>query len=959
MSTVSAQDSLLDQSREFHGRHIGVAPDELPEMLAELGVDRLSQLINQIVPPEIRQPTTVRRPGHSEAATIARLRQMAAKNRVFKSYIGMGYYGSHTPAVIQRDVLQNPAWYTAYTPYQPEISQGRLEALLNYQTMVSDLTGLEVANASMLDEATAAAEAMAMCRRISKNTSPNFFVSHEVHPQTLAVLQTRAKPLGVTLVVGDHRHELEGLECFGALFQYPGTSGEIHDFSSAIAYVQQQRGLAVMAADLLSLTLLKSPGETGADIAVGSTQRFGVPLFFGGPHAGYLATSTVHQRAIPGRLIGVSIDSHDRPAYRMTLQTREQHIRRAKATSNICTAQALLAMTAGFYAIYHGPEGLTQIAQRIFYLTSVLQKGLNQLGYRVDNQRWFDTLTVETPAGADSIHAAATEREMNFRRIDSQRIGISLDETTTAADLENILACFAIEQPSPSFADLEPVVISQLDPALARNSEFLTHPVFHQYRTETEMMRYLRQLADKDLALDRTMIPLGSCTMKLNSATEMMATAWDEFANIHPFVPDDQSTGYAELIADLQSMLCEASGYDAVSLQPNAGSQGEFAGLLAIQAYHHSRGEGHRNVCLIPDSAHGTNPASATMAGMNVVVVNCDEEGNVDIADLQRKAELHHDNLAAMMITYPSTHGVFEEHVTDLCEIIHDHGGQVYIDGANLNAQVGLCQPGKYGGDVSHLNLHKTFCIPHGGGGPGVGPVAVREHLARFLPSNPIESTTADGVGPVAATAWGSAGILPISWAYIYMMGDEGLQRASEYAILNANYVASRLAPHFPILYTGSHNRVAHECILDVRPMAVTVDDIAKRLVDYGFHAPTMSFPVAGTLMIEPTESESKAELDRFCEAMIQIRAEIREIEEGRWLADDNPLTNAPHTIADLAADQWNHPYSRETAAFPVPTLRNGKYWAPVSRINQAFGDRNVMCTCPSPREFELQSIES
>lgn len=951
--------SQLENNDDFIGRHIGIDEPSRAAMLRQLGVGDIESLIGQVVPANIRVPHRADAPPHTEAATLERLKQVASKNNVFKPFIGAGYYGCHTPPVIQRNVLENPAWYTAYTPYQPEISQGRLEALLTFQTMVSDLTGLEIANASLLDEATAAAEAMALCLRLSKKKGNTFFVSADSHPQTIAVLKTRAKPIGVEIVVGDHATDLKSLDCFGALFQYPGTSGEVANFDSAIEMVHAMKGLVVFAADLLSLTLLRSPGHMGADIAIGSTQRFGIPLFFGGPHAAYMATREAHKRAMPGRLIGVSIDAHGDTAYRMALQTREQHIRRDRATSNICTAQALLAIAAGLYATYHGPEGLKRIAMRVHRLTSILAAGLNQLGFEIVNKNWFDTLTVATNNGAGPIHEAATAAEINFRQIDDKHIGISLDETTTRADIAQILRCFAGEQTAPLFEDLDSTVIAEVPAEYSRQTEYLLHPVFHRYQTETEMLRYLRKLADKDLALDRTMIPLGSCTMKLNATTEMIPITWPEFAGMHPYAPSDQTQGYAELIAELEAMLCVATGYDAISLQPNAGSQGEFAGLLAIQAYHTSRGEQHRNICLIPNSAHGTNPASAKMAGMKIVVVKCDDDGNVDLEDLRAKAEEHSDNLACMMITYPSTHGVFEEQVSELCDIVHQHGGQVYIDGANLNAQVGLCEPGKYGGDVSHLNLHKTFCIPHGGGGPGVGPVAVRSHLAPFLPGCPLSEET-QAVGPVSAANWGSAGILPISWAYIYMMGDAGLRMASETAILSANYIAARLQDHYPVLYTGANDRVAHECIIDVRPLkdsaGITVDDIAKRLMDYGFHGPTMSFPVPGTLMIEPTESESKAELDRFCDALIQIRSEVEAIENGEWDAEDNPLKHAPHTAYAIASDNWNHKYSREIAAYPVPSLKDQKYFTPVGRIDQVYGDRNVVCTCPPVEEYAKAS---
>ncbi len=938
----------LEDHAEFQQRHIGLSDSDTQAMLSELGVDSMDELLDQVLPARIRVAPRNDVPPHTERETLAKLRQMAAKNRVFRSFIGTGYYNCHTPTVIQRNVLESPAWYTAYTPYQPEISQGRLEALLTFQTMVADLCGLEIANASLLDEATAAAEAMTLCHRVTRSKSQVFFVDRDAHPQTIAVVRTRAEPLGIDVVVGDPLVDLPGAECFAALFQYPGTHGDVRDFTATIQELHQSDALAVVAADLLSLTLLKSPGEMGADVAVGTTQRFGVPLFYGGPHAAYMATRSDYKRSMPGRLIGVSVDAHGEPAYRMALQTREQHIRRERATSNICTAQALLAIIAGFYAAWHGPDGLTRIAARVRRLTCLLADGLQRMGYDLVNDTWFDTLTVKTPAAADRIHAAAESQEINFRRLGPDSVGVSLDETTTRADVEAILACFATDVAAPALADLQPV--GDVADGLARTSEFLTHPVFHKYRTETEMLRYLRRLADKDLALDRSMIPLGSCTMKLNATTEMLPVSWPEFADMHPHVPAEQAAGYAELIAGLEDMLCRATGYDVVSLQPNAGSQGEYAGLLAIRAYHNSRGEGHRNICLIPDSAHGTNPASASLAGLKIVVIRCDERGNIDLEDLQAKAEEHAGALACIMVTYPSTHGVFEEQISELCDIVHGFGGQVYIDGANLNAQVGLCEPGKYGGDVSHLNLHKTFCIPHGGGGPGVGPVAARQHLAEFLPGNPL-AAQGHAVGPVAAAPWGSAGILPISWAYIYLMGDEGLRRASEAAVLSANYVAARLDPCFPVLYTGCRGRVAHECIVDVRQLRETagilVDDVAKRLMDYGFHGPTMSFPVPGTLMIEPTESESRQELDRFCDAMIAIRDEIARIEGGEWSQEDNPLKHAPHTAHAVAADGWDHAYSREVAAFPVSGLRQQKYWCPVGRIDQVYGDRHLVCVCP------------
>lgn len=963
MSVVSSsdKDSLVENHIEFKNRHIGPNTNDIENICRQLNVGSLNELMDQVIPQSIRETRLPEFPARSENEALDRLREMASQNQVARSYIGMGYYGCFTPSVILRNVLENPAWYTAYTPYQPEISQGRLEALLNYQTVITDLTGFEFANASLLDEGTAAAEAMSLCRRSSKQQSNRFFVSQDTHPQTIEVLRTRALPLGIEIEVGDHV-TLDG-DYFGALFQYPGTSGEVCDLEPSIRQIQDKGGLAVVASDLLSLTLLKPPAELGADIAVGSAQRLGVPQFFGGPHAAFFATHEKYKRSLPGRIIGVTRDKEGNTAYRMALQTREQHIRRDKATSNICTAQALLAITAGLYAMYHGPQGLTAIANRINHWTTVLANTLANNGFETANAHWFDTLTVNVP-DAGAIHQAATSRGINLRVINANQVGISLDETVSESDVLDLIQCFV-----PGFdADLGcDTPWSSLPTELRRTTEFLTHEVFSRYHSETEMMRYLRRLADKDLALDRTMIPLGSCTMKLNAATEMMPISWPEFANIHPFAPSSQTLGYQELISELESMLCEATGYDSVSLQPNAGSQGEFAGLLAIQAYHASRGESHRNVCLIPQSAHGTNPASAAMAGMEIKVVGCDESGNVDLEDLKEKVAANADRLSALMITYPSTHGVFESQVTEVCKIVHDHGGQVYIDGANLNAQVGLCEPGLYGGDVSHLNLHKTFCIPHGGGGPGVGPVAVKEHLAPFLPrelafnqSEANDSATgvqSNQVGAVSSAPYGSAGILPISWAYIYMMGSEGLKQASQVAILNANYIAARLKDHFPVLYTGLNDRVAHECILDIRPLTkssgVTVDDVAKRLIDYGFHAPTMSFPVEGTLMIEPTESESLIELDRFCDAMIQIRKEMNAVENGTYSPGDNPLCNAPHTAETLTADEWNHCYPRSVAAYPSETVKQNKYWAPVSRVDHAYGDRNVVCSCPTIESYQ------
>ena len=947
----------LAQHDDFIRRHIGPDAADRRAMLATLGVDSMAALIDKVVPAAIRSPEPLALgDARSEAQVLDDLRRIAAKNKVYKSCIGQDYHDTHTPPVILRNLLENPAWYTAYTPYQPEISQGRLEVLLNFQTMVGDLTGLEIANASLLDEATAAAEAMTFCRRLAKNKGKCFFVSSDCHPQTIDVVRTRAAPLGIEVVVGDERKDLDAVDCFGVLLQYPGTSGEVRDPSDVAARAHAKGALVAVAADVLALALLKPPGECGADVAIGTTQRFGVPLGFGGPHAAYFATKDAYKREMPGRLVGVSIDSKGRKAYRLAMQTREQHIRREKASSNICTAQALLAMIAAMYASYHGPRGLETIAMRVHRLTCALAEGLKQLGHEVSTQGFFDTITVATAGRTAAIHDAARQRGINLREIDAARVGIALDETTTPADVEALWAAFApAGKKPPTFGAVEPIAADRVPSALLRTSPFLEHPVFNTYHSETDMLRYLRSLADKDLALDRTMIPLGSCTMKLNATTEMIPVTWKEFGGVHPFAPPDQAEGYRQLTSELEQMLCACTGYDAVSLQPNSGAQGEYAGLLAIRGWHASRGDGHRNVCLIPSSAHGTNPATAQMVGMQVVVVACDADGNVDVADLEAKAAKHAANLAAIMITYPSTHGVFEEQVVEVCRTVHHHGGQVYIDGANMNAQVGLSQPGKYGGDVSHLNLHKTFCIPHGGGGPGVGPIGVRAHLAPFLPGH--RQFAGSKQGAVSAAPWGSASILPITWAYITLMGREGLKQATESAILNANYIARRLAPHYPILYTGKHGMVAHECILDLRPLkdetGISGEDVAKRLIDFGFHAPTMSFPVAGTLMIEPTESEPKAELDRFCDAMIRIRAEIAAVGRGEIDKLDNPLRNAPHTAMDIAAGEWSHPYSREQAAFPVPSLQAAKYWPPVGRVDNVYGDRNLVCACPPMAEYE------
>jgi glycine dehydrogenase len=931
--------SELSGDHDFVGRHIGPTVGEHDHMLRTIGVDSLDELLDTTVPASIRIDGLLPlAPPRTETSVLAELRALAARNRPRTSLIGQGYYGTVCPPVVQRNVLENPAWYTAYTPYQPEISQGRLEALLNFQTMIAEVTGYELANASLLDEATAAAEAMTMARRTSKVPGNSFFVHHDTHPQTIAVLTTRAEPIGIDLVVGGLDH-LDAT-CFGAMFSLPTSSGALHDWADAIERAHAQGTIVVVATDLLACVLATPPGHLGADIAIGSAQRFGVPMGFGGPHAAFLATSEATARALPGRLVGVSTDTEGRPALRLALQTREQHIRREKATSNICTAQVLLANMAGFYATYHGPEGLTRIAERVHRLTDLAAAALLSAGRELEHDTWFDTLCLR--GDAESLVAAARDADLDIRRVDAQHVSFSIDETTTLEVVERLLTslCGA------------PITLAD-DPTLPdgiphrRTDEFLTQSVFHRHHTETEMMRYLRRLADKDLALDRTMIPLGSCTMKLNAAAEMMPVTWPEFAELHPFAPDDETEGSRAMIAQLQAMLVAITGYDAVSLQPNAGSQGEFAGLLAIRAYHRSRGEHDRTVCLIPSSAHGTNAASAVMAGMKVVVVACDDHGNVDLVDLAAKAATAGTSLAAAMVTYPSTHGVFEEAITEICGVVHEHGGQVYVDGANLNALVGMARPGTFGADVSHLNLHKTFCIPHGGGGPGVGPVAVRAHLAPFLPGHPLHQ--GQPVGPVAAAPFGSAGILPISWVYIALMGAEGLRDATAAAILSANYIAARLDAAFPVLYSGSHGHVGHECILDLRDITkrtgVTVDDVAKRLMDYGFHAPTMSFPVTGTLMVEPTESESLRELDRFCDAMLSIKDEIDRVERGEWPVDESPLRRAPHTADDLLGE-WNRPYSRELGAYPLPSLRGSKYFPPVSRIDAAYGDRNLVCSC-------------
>ncbi|MET8259325.1 aminomethyl-transferring glycine dehydrogenase [Micromonospora sp. NPDC005205] len=935
---------------QFATRHIGPGPDDERRMLEVVGHDSIDELMDAAIPEVIRWHGTLDLPAAAtEAETIAELRALAARNTVAVSMIGLGYHGTHTPAVIRRNVLEDPAWYTAYTPYQPEISQGRLEALLNFQTMVTDLTGLATANASMLDEGTAAAEAMTLARRASKSKSGVYVVDADALPQTIAVITSRAEPLGIDVRVLDVQRDELPAEFFGLHLQYPGASGAVRDHAGLVEAAHAVGALVTVAADLLALTLLRAPGEIGADIAAGTTQRFGVPMGFGGPHAGYLAVRSGLERMLPGRLVGVSRDADGNPAYRLALQTREQHIRREKATSNICTAQVLLAVMAGMYAVYHGPDGLRAIATRTHAMAARVAAGLRAGGVDVADVAFFDTVTATVPGRAAEVVAAAAERGVNLRLVDADRVGVSCDETTTDAHLAQVWAAFGV----PAFdADAD----AALPVDLIRGSDFLTHPVFRSHHSETAMLRYLRRLSDFDYALDRGMIPLGSCTMKLNATTEMEPVSWAEFANIHPFAPDAQTAGYREMIGQLESWLAEVTGYDAVSVQPNAGSQGELAGLLAIRSYHASRGETHRDVCLIPSSAHGTNAASAVMAGMRVVVVTCDDDGNVDLVDLDAKIDKHRDALAAIMVTYPSTHGVYETGIASLCAKVHDAGGQVYVDGANLNALVGFAKPGKFGADVSHLNLHKTFCIPHGGGGPGVGPVAVRAHLAPFLPGDPL-GAHADATPAISAAKYGSAGILPIPWAYLRMMGAEGLTRATGVAVLAANYVAARLRGHFPVLYAGNKGLVAHECILDLRPLTkatgVSVDDVAKRLIDYGFHAPTMSFPVAGTLMVEPTESEDLAELDRFCDAMIAIRAEIEQVGSGAWPAGDNPLANAPHTAAMVSGDEWSHAYPRSVGAYPAGVDRAGKYWPPVRRIDGAYGDRNLVCSCPSPEAFE------
>ncbi|MFE6601689.1 aminomethyl-transferring glycine dehydrogenase [Streptomyces albidoflavus] len=952
--------SRLEQGVPFEQRHIGPDAGDRAKMLAQVGYGSLDELTAAAVPDVIKSAEALDLPdGRSEAEVLAELRSLADRNQVVDSMIGLGYYGTFTPPVILRNVMENPAWYTAYTPYQPEISQGRLEALLNFQTTVADLTGLPTSGASLLDEGTAAAEAMALSRRVGKVKQGVFLIDADAFPQTVAVIETRAEPTGVEVVVADLSEgipaEVAERGVFGVLLQYPGASGAVRDLKPVIDAAHELGAVVTVAADLLALTLLTPPGQLGADIAVGTTQRFGVPMGFGGPHAGYMAVREKFARSLPGRLVGVSVDADGDRAYRLALQTREQHIRREKATSNICTAQVLLAVMAGMYAVYHGPEGLRAIAGRTHRFAALLAAGLRQGGVEVTEESFFDTVTARVPGRAAQVASAARERGINLRQVDADHLSVACDETTTRARLAAVWEAFGV---GADIEELDASAPDALPEALLREDAYLTHPVFHQYRSETAMLRYLKRLADRDYALDRGMIPLGSCTMKLNATTEMEPVTWPEFGALHPFAPADQAQGYLTLIRELEERLAEVTGYDKVSLQPNAGSQGELAGLLAVRGYHRANGDLDRTVCLIPSSAHGTNAASAVMAGMKVVVVKTSDDGEIEIEDLRAKIEQYRERLAVLMITYPSTHGVFEEHVADICAAVHDAGGQVYVDGANLNALVGLAKPGRFGGDVSHLNLHKTFCIPHGGGGPGVGPVGVREHLAPFLPNHPLQPAAgpATGVGPVSAAPWGSAGILPISWSYVRLMGGEGLKRATQVAVLGANYIAKRLEPHFPVLYTGPGGLVAHECIIDLRPLTkatgVSVDDVAKRLVDYGFHAPTMSFPVAGTLMIEPTESENLAELDRFCEAMIAIRGEIEQVATGAWPAEDNPLRNAPHTARTLTGD-WDHPYSREEAVFPAGVHAADKYWPPVRRIDQAYGDRNLVCSCPPLDAYE------
>ncbi|MDF4688852.1 aminomethyl-transferring glycine dehydrogenase [Vibrio parahaemolyticus] len=946
----------LSTQNEFVGRHNGPKLSDQQKMLEAINAVSLDALISETVPANIRleQPMTLAE-AKSEADMLATMKQFAKQNQVKRTFIGQGYYNTFTPNVILRNVLENPGWYTAYTPYQPEISQGRLESLLNFQQMVIDLTGMEIANASLLDEATAAAEAMTLCKRAGKSKSNVFFVADDVHPQTIEVVKTRAKFIGFEVLVGS-LESLPEQDVFGALVQYPSTTGEVRDLTDIIAKAQANKTLVTVATDLLASTLLKPAGEMGADVAIGSAQRFGVPMGYGGPHAAFMATRDKHKRTMPGRVIGVSIDAKGNQALRMAMQTREQHIRREKATSNICTAQALLANMASFYAVYHGAEGLRTIARRTHHMTAILAAGLTKGGFELAHNSFFDTITINTGEKTQDLYTKALAADINLRVLPG-KLGISLDETTTVADVEALFAVFGVKEDVTALStEIAGNEFAAIPEALRRTSEYLTHPVFNTYHSETQMMRYLKQLENKDFSLTHGMIPLGSCTMKLNAAAEMIPITWPEFGSIHPFAPAEQAAGYAALAKDLKEKLCEITGYDAFSLQPNSGASGEYAGLIAIQRYHESRGEGHRNVCLIPSSAHGTNPATASMVSMKVVVVKCDDEGNIDIDDLAAKIEKHKGNLSSIMITYPSTHGVYEEKVKEVCEMVHAAGGQVYLDGANMNAQVGLTSPGFIGSDVSHLNLHKTFCIPHGGGGPGMGPIGVKSHLAPFLPGH-IENGVEGEDFAVSAADFGSASILPISWAYIAMMGEAGLSNATKVAILNANYVMERLRPHYPVLYRGKNGRVAHECIIDIRPLkeetGISEEDIAKRLMDYGFHAPTMSFPVAGTLMVEPTESEDLAELNRFCDAMISIREEMTKVKNGEWPLENNPLVNAPHTQVDLSAEEWDRPYSRELGCFPSKATKSWKYWPTVNRVDNVYGDRNLICSCPSIDNYE------
>jgi glycine dehydrogenase len=957
---VTHQSSLaqLEQKDAFVARHIGPSADERDAMLGALNVASLDELIEQTVPESIRVKTPVDlADSRSEEEVLSYLKSVARKNVINRSMIGMGYTDTITPNVILRNVLENPGWYTAYTPYQPEVSQGRLEALLNYQQMVLDLTGLDLANASLLDEATAAAEAMTLCKRMSKAKKANvFLIDANVHPQSISVIETRAEPLGYEVIVGDLNELVDQHDCFGVLAQYPGTLGELNDYSALIEKVHAKKALFCAAADIMSLVLLKSPGELGADVVFGSAQRFGVPMGFGGPHAAFFATRDEYKRSVPGRIIGVSIDARGKQALRMAMQTREQHIRREKATSNICTAQVLLANMAAFYAIYHGPEGLKTIAGRIHRLADILAAGLTSKGVALLNDSWFDTLTLNLGDKRDAAYDAALAAGINLRKVDSDKLGITCDERTTRTEIEALWSAILGADHGLDLnaidADITTNGSASIPAALVRESAILSHPVFNSYHSETEMLRYLKHLENKDISLAHSMIALGSCTMKLNATAEMIPVTWPEFANLHPFAPMDQAQGYKQMITELEDMLKAITGFDAICMQPNSGAQGEYAGLLAIRNFHIANGDGHRNICLIPTSAHGTNPASAALADMKVVLVNCDSKGNVDIEDLRKKAQQHADDLSCLMITYPSTHGVYEEGIKEICQIVHDNGGQVYMDGANLNAQVAISQPAEIGADVSHMNLHKTFCIPHGGGGPGMGPIGVKAHLAPFVANHPVQQIDGPKAenGAVSAAPWGSASILPISWVYIALMGGKGLRAATEYAILNANYLATRLGEHYPVLYTGRNDRVAHECIIDMRPLkessGITEEDVAKRLMDFGFHAPTMSFPVAGTLMIEPTESESKAELDRFIDAMLTIREEIRQVESGELDADSNPLKHAPHTLADLIDPEWNRPYDRARGPFPLPTLLDNKVWPTVNRIDNVYGDRNLFCAC-------------